>query len=193
MLCSECSEKLSLYVDGLLDGQEVELLKLHMDGCVICRMEWEAMAKVDSLLASAPSLKPNPGLSARVALRLHRREVQRQRMRYGAAMLLGSLGAWSLTSVVLAVSVVPHLRPLLRLFWGDVAQPVLGTAVLIITTLSRASFSLATELLTSRTWLVVPAYVLIAVTLVAAWARVVFWRRSGLVGARPRAVSQGGL
>lgn len=50
MKCSQCQELLSPYLDGVLTDRECRVLEIHLNSCVECRYELEALRKTVGLL-----------------------------------------------------------------------------------------------------------------------------------------------
>jgi anti-sigma factor RsiW len=177
MHCSDCSQQVSLYLDGLLDQEQVVRMKDHVAECEVCRAEWEAMRWVSSLLEAEPSLAPAPEFTARVVLRLQQREARRRRVRSSIGVLMGSVGLWAIAAVALGLVLAVLWQPLLRVLWADVVLPLADHAFAIMSVLGRALYAVARELCTRPTLLLLPGYALLALTLSALWTRVVLRAR----------------
>ncbi|RYD01934.1 hypothetical protein N752_27820 [Desulforamulus aquiferis] len=64
MRCQDVMEKLSLYLDGVLESSEREVIKAHLACCPACRAEWEELTLSVSLLQELPELAPPAGFRA---------------------------------------------------------------------------------------------------------------------------------
>jgi anti-sigma factor RsiW len=177
MHCSDCSQQISLHLDGVLDQEQTVRLQGHVAECEVCRAEWEAMRWVSSLLESEPSLTPAPEFTAMVVFRLQQREARRRRVRSSIGVLMGSVGLWAIAAVALALALAALWQPLLRVLWSDVLLRLADHAIAIVAVLGRALYAVARELCTRPTLLLVPGYALLALTLSALWTGVVLRAR----------------
>lgn len=177
MHCSDCSQQVSLHLDGLLDQRQTVRLQGHLAECEICRAEWEDMRWVSSLLEAEPSLAPAPGFTARVVLRLQQREARRRRARSSIGVLMGSVGLWAIAAVAMVLILALLWQPLLRVLWSDVLLRLADHAIAIVAVLGRALYAIAREFCTRPTLLLLPGYALLALTLSALWTRVVLRAR----------------
>ncbi len=87
MQCFDCTEWLSLQLDGLVEQQQREQLQAHLASCESCRAEWEAMQRVSSVLEAASEVAPPLDFAAKVASRLQQREARQRRVRGGIGLL----------------------------------------------------------------------------------------------------------
>jgi hypothetical protein len=51
-------EELSAYIDGALGAAEHETVRVHMEGCALCRAEYEELSMTRNLLRSMPMIAP---------------------------------------------------------------------------------------------------------------------------------------
>jgi anti-sigma factor RsiW len=87
MTCSEHTERLSLLLDNLLDGDDRAEAQRHLQGCPQCRRTWAAMQYVDWRFRQSPRQHPPPGFTQRtVAAAVQRR--QRDNLVFGSISLL---------------------------------------------------------------------------------------------------------
>ena len=117
MQCFDCSEWLSLRLDGLVEQEQSARLQEHLASCEVCRAEWEAIQGVSSVLEAASMVAPPLDFTANVALRLQQRQARRRRVRGGIGLMVGSVGLWSLAAVILALLFLTVWQPLVQLFW----------------------------------------------------------------------------
>jgi len=178
MLCSDYSEQISLYLDGLLDQEQVTRLQAHLAHCEACRAEWEAVHWLSSILEAEPAAAPAPDFAARGNLRLQRRETRRRRVRGGIGVLLGSVGLWGAAAVAVAFLFVVLWQPLLRIVWLDVGRPLVGNAFSILVVLGRALYSVVQELFQRPSWLLLSGNAILALGLLALWTRIVLRPRA---------------
>ena len=178
MHCSDCSEQISLYLDGLLDQEQVTRLQAHLAHCEACRAEWEAVHWLSSILEAEPAAAPAPDFAARVNLRLQQRETRRRRVHGGIGVLLGSVGLWGAAAVAVALLFVVLWQPSLRIVWLDVCRPLAGKASSILAVLGRALYSVVHELFQQPSWLLLSGYAILALGLIALWTRIVLRPRA---------------
>jgi hypothetical protein len=173
MRCSEYSELMSLELDDLLDETQAKRFRAHLAQCDSCRLEWEALQRLSSVLQSEPLLWPASGFSDRVVARLHEREVRRKQVKGGLGLVAGSMGLWSVFALVLGLAFAAVWQPLLRLVWFDAVLPLLRGAADTWVLLGKALYAIVREMFTRPTWLVLPGYVLTALGLVVLWTCIV--------------------
>ncbi len=181
MQCFDCSEWLSLKLDGLMEREQSVHLQEHLASCETCRAEWEAMQRVASVLEAASEVAPPLDFTAKVASRLQQREARRRRVRAGIRLLVGSVGLWGSAAVIIALLFLTVWQPLVRLFWVDVMLPSARNVASIALVLGRALQAVIRELFSQPTWLVLPCYAIAAFGLIGLWTRVA-------IGPRRRAV-----
>lgn len=76
MKCEQIREKLSEYLDGLLDRDTSGFIQSHLASCPRCQAEVQAMAETKRVVAGLPVVEPPPGFSQRVMGRV-REEAER--------------------------------------------------------------------------------------------------------------------
>lgn len=76
MKCEHVQEKLSEYLDGLLDRATSGLIRSHLASCPRCQAEGQALAEAKRAVAALPVIEPPPGFSQRVMGRV-REEAER--------------------------------------------------------------------------------------------------------------------
>ena len=169
----DCGEKVSLYLDGLLDPEQVKYLQQHLAQNETCRMQWEAMHRISSLLQSEPLASPGPGFAGRVTARLQERDVRRKRARSGLRLLVGYAGVGGVVAGVFAFLFVLLWQPLIRVVFLRVIVPSGSRAVSFLSVLGRALYAAARDLLTRPTWFLLLGYAVAALGLAALWTCVV--------------------
>ncbi len=58
MDCQEIQKKLEAFLDSELNPQEGKIISDHLESCPVCQAEWEALCKMDSLVAENQGLDP---------------------------------------------------------------------------------------------------------------------------------------
>jgi len=66
MKCEHVQEKLSEYLDGLLDRDTSGLIQSHLASCPRCQAEGQALAEAKRAVAALPVIEPPSGFSQRV-------------------------------------------------------------------------------------------------------------------------------
>jgi hypothetical protein len=66
MKCEQVQEKLSEYIDGLLDRDISGLIQSHLASCPRCQAEAQALAEAKRAVAGLPVIEPPSGFSQRV-------------------------------------------------------------------------------------------------------------------------------
>jgi hypothetical protein len=84
--------------DGTLAVVDHQRLQAHLESCLRCRADWEALNTLDEMLASTPMVFPAPHFVDRVEARLDHFEAQRRTL-VGGLMLLGAAAALCLLAV----------------------------------------------------------------------------------------------
>ncbi len=72
MDCREVQERLSAWLDGELPDALGRSLAAHLEVCPQCRAEWQALQRLEDILADLLAPTP-PDMTARVLARLQRR------------------------------------------------------------------------------------------------------------------------
>lgn len=172
MQCFDCTEWLSLQLDGLVEQQQREQLQAHLAFCESCRAEWEAMQRVSSVLEAASEVAPPLDFAAKVASRLQQREARQRRVRGGIGLLVGSVGLWGSAGVIIALLFLTVWQPLVQLFWVDVMLPMARNVSSVALVLGRALHAVVRELFSQPMWLLLPCYAIAAFGLIALWTRI---------------------
>ncbi len=92
-ICSEWEERLSLYVDGLLNPFDENAVEAHLSRCEACRQAVALWREVGQTIRRLPRVLPPPDLRARIFASTTRKPSLLQRVR---------LGWWSLAPAVAA-------------------------------------------------------------------------------------------
>jgi hypothetical protein len=71
MLCGRVTNLISAFIDRELTGADMLQVREHLDGCGACRHEYDALARMKSLLGRMPAAEPRPDYVAATVLRLH--------------------------------------------------------------------------------------------------------------------------
>ena len=169
----DCGEKVSLYLDGLLEPEQTKHMEEHLAQCETCRVQWEAMRLCTFLLKAEPPVSPAVGFTHRVISRLQQRETRRQRLRSSARVLIGTAGLGSVLVVGFGGLFSLLWQPLLRVLLSDVILPLMSRTVSLLYVLGRALNSVVRDLSMRPTWLLLPAYAIVALSLVTLWTCVV--------------------
>ncbi|NLO82241.1 MAG: hypothetical protein GX094_04170, partial [Clostridiales bacterium] len=72
MDCRQCRNNISAYIDGVLYESMMSGMKRHIDECVECRKEYEAILKVRDICGSLPDVDLPFGFHERLTNRLSR-------------------------------------------------------------------------------------------------------------------------
>lgn len=164
----EYTDKIILYLDDELPPAEAAALETHMASCPACEAEFEALAKLDRLFASAPMVVPPANFVATFELKLEQR-LNRRRTVAGAiiiglllAALLG-LGTWyGVTQRVnlLDLSQIFHLVSFLT--------PLVGVAETFLKVLSLTASGLLALTRHPVFW----GYITMAVGIISLWMQI---------------------
>ncbi len=115
MNCKQASKMLSMWLDDLLDNEEVTLLEEHLAGCSVCQTEWHSLQALDGLFASVPMARPPVRMRVRVMTRLSRRDQARRAIIGGMTLTLGTVAlallalAPAILSLLNATGIAPAL------------------------------------------------------------------------------------
>jgi hypothetical protein len=71
MLCGRVTNLISAYIDRELTGADMLQVRAHLDRCGACRHEYDAVARMKSLLGRMPAAEPRSDYVAATVLRLH--------------------------------------------------------------------------------------------------------------------------
>jgi anti-sigma factor RsiW len=178
----DCSEEISLSLDGLLDEGAAGRLQEHLNECESCRMEWEALHWASSAFRADPVAIPASGFTHRAMSRLQDREARRQRLRSSLRVLVGSTGLWTAVAIGFAVLFGLLWQPLLRFVVSGVMLPLVSRTFSFLLVLGRALGSVARDLFMRPTWLLLATYGMVALGLIAVWTCVVVRPRTRFAG-----------
>jgi len=177
MQCSECSLWTSLYLDGLLNEEQVARWQEHLTQCRACREEWECMRSLSSILAAEAAVGPVPGLASRVNARLQQREARRRRFYGSLGLMVGTTGLWAAAAMAMLTFLLVLWQPLIRVLVLEVAPALFEHAWITLVVLSKALGSVAYAISRRPTWLLLPGYVILALAITVLWTRVVLRAR----------------
>lgn len=76
MRCEQVQERLSEYLEGLLDHKNHTAVQSHLSSCSRCQAEAQTLAQGIRVVANLPSVEPPPGFSQKVMARI-REETER--------------------------------------------------------------------------------------------------------------------
>jgi anti-sigma factor RsiW len=172
---------MSLYLDGLLERDQVVQLQAHLADCEACREEWAAMRSLSDLLDGAPLAEPAPGLAARVMQRLQQREARQRRLYSILGVLLGSAGLWVAAGLIACVVCFVVWRAPLQILWTNAGLPLARNTLSALAVLFEAMLKVTDELSRRPTGSLVLSYAVLALALTALWTRVVFQRAPRLM------------
>jgi predicted anti-sigma-YlaC factor YlaD len=91
MQCKQASEMMSMRLDGRLESAESALLDDHLAECEACRVEWQRLQALDSLLAAAATMEAPVRVRVQVMTRLERRDRARRAIIGGTMLTLGTV------------------------------------------------------------------------------------------------------
>jgi len=164
---------MSLYLDDLLNPDEVRDLQAHLARCEDCRQMWEAMCWISSQLKAEPAVAPAPDLAQRVKARILARETRRRRFYSSIGVLFGSVGLWVAAALALLLLVLVW-RPSPQVVVFDLLIPLLKSVLSTLVVLGRACWSVVQALLTQEASPLLLACGVLALALTVLWTRVVF-------------------
>jgi len=171
--CSECSQWISLYLDGLLNEEQVARWQEHLAHCEACREEWESMRWVSSVLEAEPAVSPAPGFATRVSMRLQQREVRRRRFYGSLGLVVGTAGLWAAAAIALLLLLLVLWQPLIRVLALEVAPSLLEASWATLLVLGKALGSVVHALSKQPTWLLLPVYAILTLAITLLWTRLV--------------------
>jgi anti-sigma factor RsiW len=117
--CSAMQARLSEYLDGRLNGREMQQIAAHLEGCQACAREWESLRQAQALLAAMGPVPVPQDLLLRIRVAISQ---ERARSRQSI------LNAWNL---VWKNTVGPFLLPASAGFASAVL--LLGTVIVLVT------------------------------------------------------------
>lgn len=176
MQCPEISEWMSLHLDGLLGQEQAAHLRAHLAQCEACREEWNAMRSLSSLLRAEPMVTPAPDFTARVTQRLHQRQAGRRRLYSSFGVLMGSVGLWAFTGVVLSLLFIVFWQAPMRIILSQVGLPLIRNTSSSLAALGNALCSAVYELSLRPAGLLLLGHAILALGLTLLWTHVVFRR-----------------
>jgi len=66
MNCCFAKSRMSSYLDGELSGDEMMVMRRHVENCPACRTQYESEAAAKRLLSGLPEREATPGLELRI-------------------------------------------------------------------------------------------------------------------------------
>lgn len=70
MRCHDICEKLSAYIDGMLEQSDASLVEQHLKSCPACQMEYDDLLATVELVKNLPPVEPPPGFRDALKKRL---------------------------------------------------------------------------------------------------------------------------
>jgi anti-sigma factor RsiW len=167
---------MSLSLDGMLSEEERQEFEAHLARCAQCQSEWERWQSVDVLLKSEPVRSPTPEFSAGVLDRLAQRSRRQRRLVGGALLVGGSLSAWGMVVMALAMAAFLWILsdPAVAIHVAHVGSQVLAAVGVLVT---AARLALA-GVLNQGIWPWLAIYFGVVLALTSLWMRVVRRRPS---------------
>jgi predicted anti-sigma-YlaC factor YlaD len=98
MSCEQSELWMMDALDGVLAASDRQRLAAHLETCLRCRADWDALNALEQMLAAPPMVRPAPGFADRVEARLARFEAQRRTL-VGGLILLAAATALCLLAV----------------------------------------------------------------------------------------------
>ncbi len=98
MKCTQSQEWMMETLDGVLSDANHRQLMAHLETCLGCHGDWDALNALDQLLTRPALMSPAPGFAGRVEARLDYFEAQRRTL-LGGLILLGAAMALCLIAV----------------------------------------------------------------------------------------------
>lgn len=99
--CKDILDLIPLYVDNLLDEDEVLMVKEHIDQCENCKKELDLMVSIMTKTKELPEVKASADFSAKVTAKAKHQRTKKQR-----TVLLRSISSGVAVAAVLALCVV---------------------------------------------------------------------------------------
>lgn len=110
------SVAMSLALDNLLEGAELQDFRNHLAHCQSCRQRWQRWQSFSDVLQVEPLMGPRPGFVVRVDERLRRRQKRSEQWAGGLVLVGGTLSIWALLVAGLALTALiwSILNPVVR-------------------------------------------------------------------------------
>jgi len=77
--CSEVQAKFSEYLDGRLNGQQMQQIGRHLEGCSACSREWASLRQMQSSLAALGPVAEPADLLLRIRVAVSQERARRRR------------------------------------------------------------------------------------------------------------------
>ena len=87
MNCRQSQRLLSAYIDRELAGDEMLAVRTHLDECHECCSELEDLKKLKTMMASAKTVAPDPGVYSRMKTALHGPTLTRTQRQRGWSLM----------------------------------------------------------------------------------------------------------
>lgn len=103
--CGQIRRELTAYLEGVIDGEEAERIRAHLDGCPACRGELEEQRAFIAFLRErlTPPTAP-PGLEVKIRRRMAKERARQKRSPWRIPVAAAA-------AVVLLITAWLHLRP----------------------------------------------------------------------------------
>lgn len=119
MVCGAVQEKFSDYLDGRLNGVEMQDISAHLDGCDSCTREWRTLRGTQGLLAALGPAPEPEGLLLRIRVAVSQERARARRT------------AWETSSLLWKNTIGPFLLQASAGFASAVL--LLGTVTILVT------------------------------------------------------------
>ena len=87
MNCHDASSLFSLYLDGRLNGVEMQRISHHLDGCVACGQAYQSLGRTQALVASVGRRPAPPDMALRIRVALSRERSRSLSSRWQSAVV----------------------------------------------------------------------------------------------------------
>lgn len=87
MTCAHAKSMLSAYIDGAITGKQMYALDLHLHGCGECKEEYEALGRMQAVMARMARTRVPDDLSLNIRLAISREAARRRQPVWGAFIL----------------------------------------------------------------------------------------------------------
>jgi hypothetical protein len=77
--CDAVQARFTEYLDGQLNGREMQLTAAHLDGCATCEREWKSLRETQTALASLGSVAEPEDLLLRIRVAVSQERARRRR------------------------------------------------------------------------------------------------------------------
>lgn len=77
-ICQKCQSSFSVYLDGAVSGQQMQLIARHLESCAGCAREFAAMCAMQQSVAALGQAKAPPDLGLKLRLAISHEQARRK-------------------------------------------------------------------------------------------------------------------